>query len=93
MENDRQRDAEVAEQLFQIGERVRFTLPKEPALKGIKANLLTSEGFICKIRLKLGRVLYTVRLQKSILGDETYGDYGERLESLAALDQQNEIGG
>ena len=77
-------------QEFFIGERVRYTLPREPCLRDVPDSRLTAVGIIASIGLQLGEIIYGLRLESSVLSSYDWRVMASQTDRLKRLDKAAE---
>ncbi len=78
-------------QSFSVGERVRMTFPREPALRDVSDSRLTSEGVVEKVSMRFARtpelaeMQYHIALDSRILGASTWVVMQSQADWLTSL--------
>ena len=58
-----------ADREFHVGDKIRYTFPREPCLRDLPDSRLTSEGVLVGIYLRLDEIKYRVKLKTPVLGE------------------------
>jgi hypothetical protein len=62
------------QQTFQVGDRIRFTFPREPSLRDVPDHRLTAVGVVEQVKMQFARIpemaelVYVVALETEVLG-------------------------
>jgi hypothetical protein len=72
-------------QAFQVGDRVRYTFPREPSLRDVDDDKLTSTGTITQVYLRLGKLVYVVRCDTPVLSATEWAVHHTQRKRLKKL--------